>query len=459
MDERGILESNRRIGRAEYLLRRAYLKCMPRFLGLVLGNACNIDCRHCYQEKNADNLLGPREIGGELRHEFLSLCPYLTGLRVQGGEALAYRGFRDLVEDLASVVGRSLLSVSTNGTLIDEEWAEVMVRLPFASLTVSIDGATPATFARLRRGAELTGVLANVERLRRWKRKLNSNRPELDSFFVVMRSNFREIPAYLELMHQHGFEEVALQTLEVNHANSKREPLLEEDERITGRRDIADLYELVGAALPRARRCFRKVRVSGLKVLFEKHGYDTAFLRELEYGLYPETEGLEDPSGDGSFELCPNPWTTLFVSENGNVHLCFLSEPVGNLCEAPLVEIWNSPRAVAKRLRMSRGAYLASGCSPGWCEHREGMIPAPANPPLKRTLLQDLSPAVPYPAIDTDPALAGLGAVRRMVAENGRRLFEGEAVVRAMDEEFQRMRRSLLVRAAARIARMLRPCG
>jgi MoaA/NifB/PqqE/SkfB family radical SAM enzyme len=455
MDGRGILENNLRIGRAEYLLRRAHLRCMPRFLGLVLGNACNLDCRHCYQEKNADNLLQPREIGRELTQEFLSLCPYLTGLRVQGGEVLAYRGFRDLMEDLASVVRRPLLSVSTNGTLIDEEWAEVMVRLPFASLTVSIDGATPATFARLRRGAELALVLANVERIHRWKRKLNSDRPALDSFFVVMRSNFREIPAYLELMHRHGFEEVALQTLEVNNANSKREPVLEEEERVTGRRDVADLYELVGAALPRARRWFRKVRVSGLKVLFEKHGYDTAFLCELENGLYPESEGLEDTWSDRSFDLCPNPWTTLFVSENGNVHLCFLSEPVGNLYEAPLVEIWNSPRAVAKRLRLSRGAYLASGCSPGWCAHWEGTIPGSASPLWERTPLRDLPPAGHCPAIDPDPSFSGLGAVRRMVAEKARKLAEGEAVVRAMDEEFQRMRRSILVRAAARVARML----
>jgi MoaA/NifB/PqqE/SkfB family radical SAM enzyme len=346
--------------------------------------------------------------------------------------------------------------VSTNGTLIDEEWAEVMVRLPFASLTVSIDGATPATFGRLRRGAELTGVLANVERIQRWKRKLNSDLPEMDSFFVVMRSNFREIPAYLELMHQHGFEEVALQTLEVNNTNSKREPLLEEDERITERQDTASLYELVSAALPRARRLFRKVRVSGLKVLFETHGYDTAFLRETENGLYPESEGLEDPLSDSPFDLCPNPWTTLFVAENGGVHLCFLSEPVGNLYEAPLVEIWNSPRAVAKRLRISRGAYLASGCSAGWCAHREGSIPGSASPPFERTFLRDLQPSGPFVAVDPAPALTGLGAVRRMVAENDRKLAEGEAVVRAMDEEFQRMRRSLLVRAAARIARMLR---
>jgi sulfatase maturation enzyme AslB (radical SAM superfamily) len=114
--ELDILETNLRLGRAEYFLQRTYLRSMPRMLGLVLGNACNIDCPHCYQEKNGDNLLRPADIGHQLRREFLSLYPYLATLQVQGGEALAYRGFRELVEDVASVSHRPLLSVTTNGT-------------------------------------------------------------------------------------------------------------------------------------------------------------------------------------------------------------------------------------------------------------------------------------------------------------------------------------------------------
>ncbi len=96
---------------------------------------------------------------------------------MQCGEVLAFRGFRDLVEELASAVRRPLLSVSTNGTLLGEEWAEAMVRLPLAPLTVSIDAVTPATFARLRRGADLAGLLASLERVQRWKRTLNSGLP------------------------------------------------------------------------------------------------------------------------------------------------------------------------------------------------------------------------------------------------------------------------------------------
>ena len=468
--ELNILETNLRLGRAEYFLKRSYLRSMPRMLGLVLGNACNacnIDCPHCYQEKNGDNLLRPADIGQQLRREFLSLYPYLATLWIQGGQALAYAGFRELVEDVASVTRRPLLSIATNGTLIDDKWAERMVRLPFSSVTVSIDGGTPDTYARTRRGSSLPLVLANVARIRKWKEKLNSLRPALDSFFVVLRSNFREIPLYFKLMYENGFTDIALQTVEINRANSAREPLLAENETITDHRDVAELFALMREALPHARRCFRQVRVSGLQTLFETHGYDASFLLEQENGLYPDSDGLAaQDAGEGDaqmpgeasgFELCPNPWTTLFIAENGGVHLCFLSEPVGNLYEAPLVEIWNSPQAIAKRLRMIRGNYMASGCSSNWCPRarEKPQIHCPPNVTgrLREEAMTAAEMAAPFPILGQGPVPSGLTAVRRVLSENTRRLAEMEHVVQAMDEEFQRMRRSVLVRAAAHLAR------
>lgn len=466
--EREILDRNLRLGRAEYLLQRSYLRSMPRVLGLVLGNTCNIDCPHCYQDKNGDNLLRPADIGRELRQEFLSLYSYLSTLRIQGGEAIAYRGFRDLVEDVAALTHRPLLSITTNGTLIDDGWAERMVKLPFSSVTVSIDGGTAETYAKLRRGSNLPLVLSNVARIRKWKEKLNSLRPVLDSFFVILRSNFREIPQYLELMHENGFTDVALQTVEINQANSTREPLFAQNEQITDPVEIAELYTLMRETLPRARRHFRMIRVSGLQSLFESQGYDSAFLQEQQNGLYPDSdqlvadpqtqEGADPQNAPASFELCPNPWTTLFVTERGDVHLCFLSEPLGNLYESPLVEIWNSPNAIAKRLKMIRGKYMASGCASHWCGWREGKVATPLDAATAELLREEArrasqSAATPFPILGQDAVPSGLTAVRRTLAENQQRLAEMEQVVRTMDEEFQRMRRSMLVRAAAHLVR------
>ena len=427
-----VYRENLRLNQVEYYLEHIHLRSQPRCLGIVLGNACNLHCVHCYQAKNGDNLLRPAAIGRELRREFMAMYPYLDTLRIQGGEVFAIPEFQDLVDDVASVAARPLLSISTNGTLIDDVWAERMVRVPFRAVTISIDAAHAATFARLRRGADLATVLANVARVQEWKRRLGTTMPSLDSFFVIMRSNFREIPDYLELMKELGIGEVALQTMEVNRENSSREPGLEQREAILDPAEVQELHSVLKSTFARYQGAFGMIRVSGVRVLFDAHGLDSSFLEEEQCSLYPESD-VFDRGGDG-FALCPNPWTTLFVAENGNVHLCFLSEPIGNLYETPLSRLWNSPAAVAKRSDIVAGRYTASGCSQRWCSWRDGSRRTPPDGKRVRqllaefgelrrraTLLLPVSPSpVQYPS--------ALPALRRLFASKDRRFAEFECL-------------------------------
>ena len=424
------MRDNERLNQLEYRQHRLYLRSFPRCLGLVLGNTCNIDCPHCYQAKNGDNLLKPPAIGRELRREFAAFYPHLTTLRIQGGEAFAYSGFRDILEDVRDTAGHPILSVSTNGTLIDEEWAEAIVRTPFRTMTVSIDGGTRETYARLRRGADLGEVLANVDRIRRWKTKLASDLPYLDTFFVVMRSNFREIPQYFQIAAEHGFGDVSLQTMSITAENTAREPNLVRDESIVDRGEIVELHGILRDLMPRERGRFRMIRTSGLTSLFEEQGLDAGFLSEQTDGLYPDAPSLEER---GEIELCPNPWTTLFVTENGNVHLCFLAEPIGNLYEAPLAAIWNSPQAMAKRSDMTSGRYLRSGCSQQWCGWREGKkaaAPEGAEFAALRAEMRDLVERAKATGglVQIGEAQPNIAAVRRTVAERDRQVRELEAL-------------------------------
>lgn len=477
-DAERVYSGNLRLSRLEYEQRHVYLYSRPRCLGLVLGTACNIDCVHCYQAKNGDNLLRPPGIAGELRRELMAFYPYLSTLRIQGGEVFAIRGFRELIDDVAQLVRRPILSISTNGTMITEEWAERLVRTPFSNVTVSIDGGTRATFNRLRRGADLDNVLANIDRVQRWKATLRSEMPYLDSFFVIMRSNFREIPQYLELMQQHGMIDVALQTMELSPENIARAPTLGADEMITDRREVEELHAILRDVLPRYRGIFRTVRVSGLRTLFEAHGLTAAFLEEGEKSLYPDSDGL----AAGAFELCPNPWTNLFLVENGDAYLCFLSQPIGNLYSEPLSALWNSPRAIAKRSDMISGRYLASGCSRQYCGWREGQSSAPQavhSGQEWHELLRTL------PDRQSEPEPGGtLALVRRLVAEERRKGGELEVCKRSLESlleaaqkhidhleaktekaladfrhieaEFREYRAPWLVRAARKVSMVLR---
>lgn len=421
-------QDNLRLGEIEHSLGRTLLQSMPRCLGIVIGNSCNIDCVHCYQPKNGDNLLRPAGIGRELRREFEAFYPYLSTLRLQGGEAFALRGFSELLDDVAAAASRPIVSVSTNGTLIDEMWAERIVRTPFRTVTISIDGAKPSTFAQLRRGAELENVLEGARRIARWKRKLDSPLPYLDCFYVVMRSTFREIPEFLALMRNNGIDDVVLQTVEVTEHNAARTPEFAEREVIRDAGEVRELHALAREAVSKERPRFRSIRWCGMESLFASHGLETEFLNEGADGLYPDSDSMET-----RVELCPNPWTTLFVIENGDVHLCFLAEPVGNLYVTPLVELWNSPKALAKRSRMAAGRYTESGCSPQYCSWRNGhKAPAPVNGielmGQMRVISERLKQAKASRAASEVPN--GLTAVRRMLEARDRLIADLETELR-----------------------------
>lgn len=455
---------NASLNRVESILGKAFLHSLPRYMTIVLGNGCNIDCVHCYQHKNGDDLLRPREVGAGLRREFLAFYPFLETLRLQGGEVFALRGFESLVEDVvAAIAGRPLISVSTNGTLISESWARRIVEMPWQTLTISLDAATPDTFSRLRRGADLGRVLENIERVQSNRRRLRSWYPNLDAFFVVMRSNFREIPAFLDLLRDLEIHEVSFQTMLVDARNLQREPELHA-EQFSDPLEVAELHELLRDVVATRGAAFDRIAWSGMKSLFERFGLDADFLDEAANTLLtdvdrrerrvqrydrPTPPSWESPVPDGLERLqieqglCPNPWSTMFVTENGDVSLCFLSEPVGNLYQTPLVGIWNSPQAIAKRSRVLAGRYTTSGCSPLWCDWRDGRICEPPTAAawtelrsLFERLVAELGSALRrVPRYADRDVPDKLRAVRRLLTERDARIRELEANLAQLWEE------------------------
>jgi hypothetical protein len=251
-----------------------------------------------------------------------------------------------------------------------------------------------------------------------------------------MRSNFREIPDFLEIASECGITSVCFQTVEINHENSARFPMLATDELIRVRGEALELHGILGDMVARNKGRFQ-FRFSGLTDLFAEHGLDSSILNEVEDGLYPDSDDLKERGTDApAFELCPNPWTTLFVVENGDVHLCFLAQPVGNLYETPLSEIWNSPAALMKRSRMIAGRYRESGCSQQWCSWREGSRQPLPKSSDREMMLAEFKHLVQQ-ADGKSAELSGdseIRAVRRMLVSKNRRISELEAMFRQMCE-------------------------
>ncbi len=172
----------------------------PRKVYLEPTNACNLACstcvRHAWDEPE-----------GFMDWEtFAAVVDALTEVERQGpageappaiafmglGEPLLHPRFLDMVR-LAK--GRGLRAeVTTNALLLDDEMAAGLLDAGLDQLVVSIDGASAEAFGRVRSGASLDRVVANVRRLHDCGGPNYGPGISVGVEFVAMRSNVGELP-------------------------------------------------------------------------------------------------------------------------------------------------------------------------------------------------------------------------------------------------------------------------
>ena len=140
----------------------------PTVLLLGISSKCNLRCDFCFHAGTDIPSESRRPQGMMSDERFASIieqargwCAYLSfGLF---GEPMLHPHFLDMVK-LAVEAGFTV-AIDTNGTLLTPERASELVRIGPASVTISMEGATPADYDRLRVGAHWERVASNVRAL------------------------------------------------------------------------------------------------------------------------------------------------------------------------------------------------------------------------------------------------------------------------------------------------------
>lgn len=116
------------------------------------------------------------------------------------GEPLAHPQIVEMVAQ-AKALGCPT-ELITNGILLDERRLLGLIRAGLDRLWVSLDGATPESYADVRLGASLPQVITNLRRLRQLRGRdsfQHDPRPQLGIAFVAMQRNIADLPAVLRL--------------------------------------------------------------------------------------------------------------------------------------------------------------------------------------------------------------------------------------------------------------------
>lgn len=167
----------------------------PLELMLPPTTYCNYDCLMCEWGEVGT-------LDDELSAEFYdALAPLLAtarALEVAGGEPLASPVFRDFLARLDREVYPDLrVSLVTNGSYLSPGQSS-LERVPFSTIIISLNAATPETYEAVNRGLPFERVRRNLDALLLW-RKNGSLHGDLVYSMVLLKKNRHEIKAFAKL--------------------------------------------------------------------------------------------------------------------------------------------------------------------------------------------------------------------------------------------------------------------
>lgn len=176
----------------------------PHTVNLCYDHRCNLSCPSCRKDympagKRAERRL--QQIEGRIRKY---LWPHMEELIIGGfGDPFGSPSYRSLLRGLAGKDFPRLhtLRLHTNGLLWDRDmWAT----MPYAaellkSAEISVDAATPATYAVNRRGGEFSRLLRNLAFIRTLGVPIKLS-------FVVQQNNYREMSDFVAMARNFGCE-------------------------------------------------------------------------------------------------------------------------------------------------------------------------------------------------------------------------------------------------------------
>ncbi len=161
-------------------------------------NACNLDCRTCMRNVWDEPLGHMSNLVFERILDSLNVFSPLPTVFFGGfGEPLVHPNIIEMVRRVKEL--GAPVELITNGILLTETCARGLMDAGVDVLWVSMDGATPESYADVRLGAALPEVIENLKQFYIMHRQGFFSKPEVGIAFVAMKRNIADLPEILKL--------------------------------------------------------------------------------------------------------------------------------------------------------------------------------------------------------------------------------------------------------------------
>ncbi|HEY1459312.1 MAG TPA: radical SAM protein [Casimicrobiaceae bacterium] len=168
----------------------------PLYIAWQITNECNLACLHCIEEsgpgKAFPDELDRTQVFNVLEQMMDLDIPYLS---FSGGEPMLHPLFFEMAEYVCQRDGQ--LKIETNGHYLSPENCSRMKEVGVKAVQVSLDGASSATFNRIRIRGEFDRVVDGVRNLQRAQVPIEIN-------FSPTHFNVDEISKAVDLAYELG---------------------------------------------------------------------------------------------------------------------------------------------------------------------------------------------------------------------------------------------------------------
>jgi MoaA/NifB/PqqE/SkfB family radical SAM enzyme len=174
----------------------------PRWVYISLSHRCNYNCKMCGVVKILKGYELTKEKVCQSFDEISLWDNYLTVV-LTGGEPFLRK---DIFEIINYGVDKNIkIEVVSNGSLIDSEFADKIIRSKLSNIAISLDGAKEETHDAIRQKGAYKKTLAAIENLVTAKKK-NGYGPQISVWTTIMKENVKELFDIISLVRDLGVE-------------------------------------------------------------------------------------------------------------------------------------------------------------------------------------------------------------------------------------------------------------
>jgi MoaA/NifB/PqqE/SkfB family radical SAM enzyme len=325
-------------------------------------NGCNLDCVTCFRNAWAAEL-------GRMREE--TFAAVLAGVAAIDPRPTVYFGgigeplyhARTVAWVAQAKAAGARVELITNGTLLTEKRSSELIDAGLDLLWVSIDGASPESYADVRLGAELPTVLENLRRFRTLRKGHKTQKPEIGVAFVAMQRNIADLPAVLKIARQLGALHFSVSNVLPVTGSLQDEVLYTESMR-----SVSYLTSPQTPQLSLPKMDFDATTRDALFAAFQS-GFNVSYAGAKWGGSNDVCDYIESGSltvgWNGDVSPC---WPLLHTHSSILHHKLHVSHRhiVGNVHERGLLDLWRDPAYVAYRERVQSFAFppctFCGGC-------------------------------------------------------------------------------------------------